>query len=71
MCGKHKLRTILKNTEEIKNYFLKEIDQNELISKSHEKVCTILNHFEHLLILASAVPDVFQILVLLLSLVFL
>ena len=30
----------LKNINEITNYFLKEIQQNELISKKHKKVCT-------------------------------
>ena len=49
----HELR--LKNIEEIKNYFIKEINQNELMSKKHEKVCTILNHNEHFLILAPAI----------------
>ena len=29
----------LKNIEKIKNYLLKEIDQNELISKKNKKVC--------------------------------
>ena len=34
----------LKNIEEIKNYFIKEIDQNELMSKKHKKVAEILNY---------------------------
>ena len=45
----------LKNIEESKNYFIKEIDQNGLMSKKHKKVCTTLNYIEHFLILASAV----------------
>ena len=45
----------LKNIEELKNYFIKEIDQNGLMSKKHKKVCTTLNYIEHFLILASAV----------------
>ena len=32
----------LKKINETRNYFLKEIDQNELISKKHKKVCTTL-----------------------------
>ena len=28
----------LKNIKEIKNYFIKEIDQNELMSNKHKKV---------------------------------
>ena len=46
---------ILKNIEETKNNFIKEVEQNELISKKHKKTCTTLNYVEHLLILASAV----------------
>ena len=46
---------ILKNIEETKNNFIKEVEKNELISKKHKKTCTTLNYVEHLLILASAV----------------
>ena len=49
----------LENIEEIKNWITKwinkQIDQNELMSKKHKKVCRPLNYIEHLLILASAV----------------
>ena len=45
----------LKKIGEIKNYFIKEIDQNELMSKKHKNVCAVLNDKEHLLILASAI----------------
>ena len=38
----------LKNLDETRNYFLKEIEQNELMSKKHKKVCTTLNYIEHL-----------------------
>ena len=31
----------LKNIEEINNYFIKEIEQNELMSKNHKKVSRI------------------------------
>ena len=40
----------LKNMDETRNYFNEEINQNELMSKKVEKVCT-----EHLLILAPMV----------------
>ena len=30
----------MKNIEEIKNSFIKEIDENELIIKKHKKACT-------------------------------
>ena len=35
----------LKNVGETRNYFLEEIEQNELM---HKKVWTILNYIEHL-----------------------
>ena len=43
----------LKNINETRNYFFKEIKKNELMSKKHKKVCTTLNYNEHFLILAS------------------
>ena len=61
----------LKNTDKIKKYFLEEIEQNELISRTHKKVCTTLNYTEHFLILASAFTGCISILLLLLCLVFL
>ena len=45
----------LKNTEEIKNHLNKEIDQNELMSKKHKKVCKTLNCIEHILTLVSTI----------------
>ena len=39
----------LKNIDETRNYFIEEIDQNELMSQKHRKVCTTLNYIEHLL----------------------
>ena len=42
----------LKNIEETKNYFIKEINQNELMRKNHKQVS---NYIEYLLLLASAV----------------
>ena len=48
-------QSILKNMEETNNYFIKKISQNDLISKKHNKVLTVLAYIEHLLILASAV----------------
>ena len=51
----------LKNIKEIKNYFIKEINQKELMSKMHEKVCTTLNYIEHFLTLAFAVTECISI----------
>ena len=45
----------LKKTDETKNYFLEEIEQNELMSQKHKKVCTILTFIEQSLILASTI----------------
>ena len=45
----------MKNIDETRNYFVKEIDQNELKSKKLKKVFRVLPYIEHLLILASTV----------------
>ena len=42
----------LKNINEI--HIPEEMDQNELMGRKHEKVCTTLNHTAHFLILASS-----------------
>ena len=42
----------LKNIDETKHYFLEKIEQNELMSRKHKKVCTIPSYIEHFLILA-------------------
>ena len=44
-----------KSIDETRNYFIGEINQNELIGKKYKKVGLTLNDIEHLLILASAV----------------
>ena len=44
----------MKNIEKIKNCFIKETDQNKLMSNKHKKVCASLNYIEHFLILVSA-----------------
>ena len=48
-------------------FFLKEIVQNELMSKKHRKVCTTLHYIEHFLILASTITECISILYFLLS----
>ena len=45
----------LKHIDETRNYFLQEIEQNELMSKKHKKVCRALNYIEYFLILASII----------------
>ena len=34
----------LKNIDETRNYFLEEIEQNELMSRKHRMVCKTLNY---------------------------
>ena len=59
----------LKNIDKTTNYLIKEVNQNELISKKHKKVYQIiLNTFLFYLL---ELLDVFPFLLLLLSLVFL
>ena len=36
----------LKNISETSNFFLEEIEQTELMSEKHKKVCTNLNYIE-------------------------
>ena len=45
----------LKKIIEQRNYFLAEIEQSELMSKKHKKVCTTLNYTEHVIIWASTI----------------
>ena len=45
----------LKDIEETRNYFIKKIDQNELMSKKHKKVCATLNYIKQFLVLVSQV----------------
>ena len=44
-----------KIVEETRNYFIEEINQNDLMCKRYKKCCRALNFIKHLLILASAV----------------
>ena len=41
--------------EEIRDYLLREINQNELMNKKHKNVCRVFNYIEHLLLLTSTV----------------
>ena len=36
----------LKNMDKARNYLVEEINQNELITEKHKKVCTTPNHIE-------------------------
>ena len=61
----------LKNIDETRNYFVEEIQQNELMSNCHKKACTTLNYIEHFFILAYMVTGSILISAFPLSLVFL
>ena len=50
-----------KNIDETRNYFLKEIEQNELMSKKQKMVRTTLNYIEHFLILSSTIAGCISI----------
>ena len=52
---KHKPTILIEKIDEARNHFIKEIIQNELMSKKHKKVCRVLIYIEHLLILISTV----------------
>ena len=45
----------LKKLKGINNYFIKERDQNELLSNNNKKVCSTLNYTEQFLTLVFAV----------------
>ena len=45
----------MKKIKKINNYFIKEIDQNELLSNKNKKVYTTVNCIEHFLNLVFAV----------------
>ena len=48
MSRKH-IKFRLRNIDGTRNYFLEEIEQNELMSTKHKKVCAALNYIEHFL----------------------
>ena len=45
----------LKKINEIRNYLIEEINQNELMIKKNKKVCRVLNYIDHSLIAISAI----------------
>ena len=44
----------LKKVMKIRNYFIKEIDQGELMINTNKKVCATLDYIEHFLTLVSS-----------------
>ena len=51
----------LNNVNETRNYFLEEINQNELMSREHKKVCATLKYIEDVFILASTITGYISI----------
>ena len=51
----------MKNIDEIRNCFIKEINQNELMSKKNKKMFKLFSYIEHLLILVSTVTGCISI----------
>ena len=39
----------LKNIDERKNYLIEQINQKEMMSKMHKKICATLNYIKHFL----------------------
>ena len=50
-----------RNMDETRNYFLEEIEQNELMSRKIKKVCTTLKYIEHFPVLASPITGCISI----------
>ena len=51
----------LKSMDETRSHFHEEIENNELVSRKHKKVCTTLNYIKHFLILASTITGCISI----------
>ena len=45
----------MKKLDNTRNYLIKEINRNGLMSKKHKKVCRVLNYIEHSLTEISAI----------------
>ena len=45
----------LKNIDEIRNYLIEEINQNEFMTRKQKKVCRVLNYIDHSLIAISLI----------------
>ena len=62
MCEENIIQKFkLKNIDETRNYLIKEINENELMSKKHQKIYRDLIYVEHLLILFSTVTGCISI----------
>ena len=52
---RYNIKKSIKKPEEIRNYLLREKNQNELMSKKHRKACRVLHYIQHLLIVISTI----------------
>ena len=44
-----------KGIDETRNYVVEEINQNELMSRKHKKICKTIDHIEHFVVLDSVI----------------
>ena len=51
----------MRNINEIRNYFVEETDQNELMSNKHKRACMTINYIEQFLILAFTITGCISI----------
>ena len=45
---------------EIRNNLIKDINQNELVSKKHKKVCRVLNYIDHLFMFCNRIKNLYN-----------
>ena len=45
----------LKKVDEMRNYLIEQINQNNLMSKKHKIVCRVLNYTDHSIIVISTI----------------
>ena len=51
----------LKNIDELRNYLIKEISQNQILNEKHKELYRVLKYIEHLLISTSTVSECMSI----------
>ena len=47
----------LRKLDDLRNYLIEEMNQNELMSKKHEKFCTALNYMDNSLLAISTITE--------------
>ena len=51
------MRIQIEKIDEIRNYLIEEINQNELTGNKHKKVCRVLNYIAHSAIIISSITE--------------